>query len=502
MSVNFNVLKNRTLFGKYKLTKIIGRGSFGCVFQGVNILDNSPVAIKVESKSEKAHLLEIESNFLSILKGYGIPEIKSFGYHGQFYILVEELLGLNLSQIKYLYHNLTLKDVSMLAIQILDRIEYVHSKNIIHRDIKPENFVFGYKNNNSTLYIIDFGISRKYRSARKHLKFQLLGKMFGTVRFASYNASRGVEQSRRDDLESIGYMLIYLATGKLPWQGISLRDHNHAKKYTEMLLLKKYLSYEVICKNLPSEFIDYLKYCRNLSFEQNPDYEYLRNLFRNILFKLNTINDLKFSWIRKQNLKNKDLNENKYINFLRRKQSSQTRLFKAIQLSLGKEAKRNDEINSLSKDKNEIILNKNDNNNIHLKMTSEEETQNTKFDALDSSTIFPNKDELSYNSLFAHYNMNVIGFQDEQKIYEENITRINSIKNKKVNISPLNKNNNILNIKDCNNNIELNTYNYNEKKAIKQRINILNSNKNNNINKEKANKQYNLSLILDNKYLE
>ena len=86
---------------------------------------------------------------------------------------------------------------------------------------------------------------------------------------------------------------------------------------------------------------------------------------------------------------------------------------------------------------------------------------------LDSSNIFPNKDELSYNSLFAHYNMNVIGFQDEQKIYEENITRINSIKNKKVNISTLNKNNNILNIKDCNNNIELNTYNYNDKKSNK-----------------------------------
>ena len=508
MSTNFNVLKNRTLFGKYKPTKIIGKGSFGCVFQGTNILDNSQVAIKVESKSSKAHLLEIESNFLSILKGYGIPEVKSFGYHGQFYILVEELLGLNLQQIKCLYNDLTLKDISMIAIQILDRIEYVHSKNIIHRDIKPENFVFGYKNNNSTLYIIDFGISRKYRSARKHLKFQLLGKMFGTVRFASYNASRGVEQSRRDDLESIGYMLIYLATGKLPWQGISLRDQNHAKKYTEMLLLKKYLSYEVICRGLPSEFIEYIKYCRNLSFEQNPDYEYLRNLFRNILIKLNTTNDLKFSWIRKRNCKNRNLNKNKYINFLRRKQSSQTRLFKAIQQSLGKEEKRNKEINSYSKDKNKIILiNKNDNNdnNMHFRGTSEEETQNTKFDVLDSSYVFSNKgelskDELAYNSLFAHYNMNVIGFQDEQKIFEENITRINSIKNKKVNIYSLNKNNNsTLNINDYKNNIELNTYNYNEKKAIKQRIHLLNSDKS---NKDKENNQYNLSLILDKKYLK
>ena len=117
-------------------------------------------------------------------------------------------------------------------------------------------------------------------------------------------------------------------------------------------------------------------------------------------------------------MKNKNLNENKYINFLRRKQTSQSRLFKAIQLSLGKEKKRKNE-NSFSKDKNKIItININKNDNIHLRATSKEETQNTKFDALESSNFFSNKDELSYNSLFAHYNMNVIGFQDEKKIYE------------------------------------------------------------------------------------
>ena len=236
MMTKYDVLKNRNLFGKYKLIKIIGKGSFGCVFEGINIKDNSKVAVKVERRNSTVNLLQVESNFLSILKGFGIPEIKSFGYHGNFYILVQELLGYNLMQISNMIKTFSLKDIAMIAIQIIDRIEYVHSKNIIHRDIKPENFVFG--KNNSILYIIDFGISRKYRSARKHLKFQLLGKMFGTVRYASYNASRGLEQSRRDDLESIGYMLIYLATRRLPWQGINIKDKDQVKKYLEMLLLK------------------------------------------------------------------------------------------------------------------------------------------------------------------------------------------------------------------------------------------------------------------------
>ena len=231
---NFNMLKKKIILKKYRLDKIIGKGSFGCVFEGVCLKDKSKVAVKVENKNAEYKLLEIESNYLSILKGYGIPEIKSFGIHGNFYVMVEELLGYNLMKLKNNIKCFSLKDIAMIAIQILDRIEYVHSKNIIHRDIKPENFVIGYKNN-SIIYIIDFGISRKYRSSRtgKHLKYQILGKMFGTVRYASYNASRGVEQSRRDDLEAIGYMLIYLAKGSLPWKGINLKEKDGHKKYLQ-----------------------------------------------------------------------------------------------------------------------------------------------------------------------------------------------------------------------------------------------------------------------------
>ena len=493
----YNSLKNKKIFGKYRINKMIGRGSFGCVFQGRNVLDGTKVAIKFEKKNSKENLLIVESNYLSLLKGFGVPEIKSFGYHGNFYVLVEELLGSNLMQIKRAIQKFTIKEISMIAIQIIDRIEFVHSKNIIHRDIKPENFVFGL-NNDSTLYIIDFGISRKYRSERKHLKFQMLGKLFGTVRYASYNASRGIEQSRRDDLESIGYMLIYLSTGNLPWQGVNLKDKNISKKYVEMLLLKKYLSYEVLCKGLPNEFISYVKYCRNLKFEEDPDYERLRNLFKSILLKNNEIYDLKFSWIvKKNNSKNKDLKEkNKYVNLLRRKQSPQMRLLRKIQKSLEKDDK------DKSKKSSNVIEIKD--NIKHIRETSDETTQYTKSDDFEEINFNSNsntKSKLSYNSLLAHYDMDVKGFEDEQKMYKENISRINSIKNKRIDNF------------DIYSKIELKSYkkknsNKNKKKEkIKNITNIsLNLNKNlfkesnnNNTryNSEKVKMKYNLYNIMN-----
>ena len=427
--MSFNILKNKILFKKYKIEGLLGKGSFGCVFRGINLKDNSELAIKVERKDAKSHLLEIESNFLSILKGYGIPEIKSYGRTAYFYVLVEEILGPNLTNIKN-KQSFTLKDISMIAIQIIDRIEYIHSKNIIHRDIKPENFTIGYKNQ-STIYIIDFGISKKYKSSRtgKHVKYSLTGKLFGTVRYISYNASRGVQQSRRDDLESIGYMLIYLCSGKLPWQGLKFKDINARKKYLEMLYLKKFTPPEILCKGLPIEFVEYIKYCKNLAFEQTPDYEYLRNRFRTILLKMNQINDLKFTWLTKiniqkqnKNLKTKILDKKettntntKYINLLRRKQSPQTRLYRAIQHSLEKDDKSIKSLRTkseLSCEEKNLLPNKKINIDIYDRGISEDGLRNK----LNNSYL--SKDIISYNSHLAQYNMNVLGFQDEKKIYQ------------------------------------------------------------------------------------
>ena len=500
---NYNILKKKVIFGKYKLLKIIGNGSFGCVFSANNILDNSLVAVKVEKRNGKLHLLEFESNYLSMLKGFGIPEIKSFGYNKYFYFLVEELLGSNLIQIKYKINKFTLKDIAMIGIQMIDRIEYVHSKNILHRDIKPENFVKGYKDD-SIIYIIDFGISRKYKSSRtgKHLKFRITGKVFGTLRYISYNATRGVEQSRRDDLESIGYILILLATGDLPWQGVSRKEHDRKKKYLEILLLKKYTPIEVLCKNLPIEFVDYIKYCKNLQFEQDPNYEYLRNLFKSILLKINEINDMKFSWcliksffLKKKNSKNDDIKKgkNKYINFLRRKETPQKRLFKSIQDSLKKERKnekrkKEKQYSDLTSQKN-IDLMEDSNNIIYNRGVSEDAKNSSKFD---ESYFSISK---SYNSLLVYYNLKVNGFQDENKLDKENIAIINSIKNRNnINISS-EKNYNI-HIQDNN---KVNSLSSNNSKyLVKAMLNLINYSK---LDINKKNKKFNISIDLDKKYL-
>ena len=397
--LNYDSLKNKLLFKKYKIDKILGKGSFGWVYKGKNIIDNSDVAIKAERKDSNYHLLETESNFLSILKGYGIPEIKSYGLSGKFYILVQELLGDNLSQIKLTLNNFTLKDIAMMAIQILDRIEFVHSKNIIHRDIKPENFLIGYRNN-SIIYLIDFGISRKFRSSRtgKHIRFSLTKRLFGTVRYTSYNASRGAEQSRRDDLESIGYMLIYLIKGNLPWKGIKLKADNAYKKYIEMLNLKKTISPEDLCFGLPSQFINYIKYCKNLAFEQDPDYEYLRNLFKNILFSRNQINDMNFSWSKtnSENILKLNMNNKKYINLSKRKESPHTRLYRSIQNSLKKDEK------SIKRGKYQLSVEGrnilSDRNNV-----------------IDNSNL---SKDITYNSLLAQYNVDISKFLGENKIFE------------------------------------------------------------------------------------
>ena len=397
--LDYNILKKKLFFKKYKINKVLGKGSFGWVYKGKNIIDNSDVAIKAERKDSYSHLLESESNFLSILKGFGIPEIKSYGLSGRFYILVEELLGDDLSQIKLILNNFTLKDIAMMAIQILDRIEFVHSKNIIHRDIKPENFLIGYRNN-SIIYLIDFGLSRKFRSSKtgKHIRFSLTKRIFGTVRYNSYNASRGVEQSRRDDLESIGYMLIYLIKGNLPWKDVKLKADNAYKKYIEMLNLKKTTSPEDLCFGLPSQLADYIKYCKNLKFEQDPDYEYLRNLFKNILFSRNQINDMNFSWSKLNSGKILKLNMNnkKYVNLSKRKESPHTRLYRAVKNSLKKDEK------SINRGKCQLSV----------------EERNISSDGnkdIDNSNL---SKDIIYNSLLEQYNEDISKFQDVNKIFE------------------------------------------------------------------------------------
>ena len=186
----------------------------------------------------------------------------------------------------------------MIALQVLERIEIVHSNYFIHRNIKPDVFYIG-KEDPNIIYLTNLCLVSKYRSSttKNHIKFKLTGKLFGTIRFASPNALKGGQQSRKDDLISIGYMLIYFMKKKLPWQHI--KASNPTDKYIKIYKMKKEIRPENLCYNLPWEIAEYMKYVQYLGFEQNPDYQYLKNLFKSILNNLEfNIDHFCFSWIK------------------------------------------------------------------------------------------------------------------------------------------------------------------------------------------------------------
>ena len=191
---------NHIIFGKYKVNKVIGAGSFSSIFQGKNILNNELVAIKTELNKKVIKYLQDEAYFLIYLKGFGIPEVKSFGIYKNYKILVETLLGVDLMKLFNKLSRINIKDICMIFIQLLDRLEFIHSKYIIHRDLKPENIMFDLEEK-KYIYLIDFGLAKKYRSGKtkKHIKYKITNMLIGSERYCSLNAMTGGEQSRRDD---------------------------------------------------------------------------------------------------------------------------------------------------------------------------------------------------------------------------------------------------------------------------------------------------------------
>ena len=213
-SKNF-IRKYPLIFKKFRVLNHLSKGAFSDIYAGINISTKEKVAIKIEERYIIDKYLETECFFLFSLKGLGIPKVISFGHNKEYDILVMPLLGKSLHEIQRSKNfNFEFKDICLIAIQIIERIQWVHSQKIIHRDIKPDNFLIGL-NDPNIIYLIDFGLSKKYRSSTtgNHIKYSKLKKFVGSLRYASVNALKLREQSRRDDLESIGYMLIYLIKG-------------------------------------------------------------------------------------------------------------------------------------------------------------------------------------------------------------------------------------------------------------------------------------------------
>ncbi|CAA0816185.1 casein kinase 1-like protein 2 [Striga hermonthica] len=283
---------------KFRLGRKIGSGSFGEIYLGTNIQTNEEVAIKLENVKTKHPQLLYESKLYKLLQGgTGIPNVRWFGVEGDYNVLVMDLLGPSLEDLfNFCSRKLSLKTVLMLADQMINRVEFIHSKSFLHRDIKPDNFLMGLGRRANQVYAIDFGLAKKYRdsSTHQHIPYRENKNLTGTARYASMNTHLGIEQSRRDDLESLGYVFMYFLRGSLPWQG--LKAGNKKQKYEKISEKKVSTSIEALCRSYPSEFASYFHYCRSLRFDDKPDYAYLKRIFRDLFIREGFQFDYVFDW--------------------------------------------------------------------------------------------------------------------------------------------------------------------------------------------------------------
>jgi serine/threonine protein kinase len=305
----------------YKLDarRKLGSGAFGDIYYGVNIKFNEEVAIKLEPTHTRHPQLFYESKlYMALQGGVGIPKLHWCGSQGNYNILIMDLLGHSLEDyFNFCKRKFTLLTTVMVVDQMLSRIEFIHSRNFIHRDVKPDNFLMGKGSKKHQVYAIDFGLAKRYRDPRTglHIPYKDGKSLTGTARYASVNTHLGIEQSRRDDIEGLGYILVYFMRGNLPWQGLKARTVK--EKYEKIKEKKISTSLEALCQGFPDEFKTFIQYARDLKFEDRPDYSYLKNLLRQICEKNQlSFNYNKYDWILKKtaelnNEENKENSKNK-----------------------------------------------------------------------------------------------------------------------------------------------------------------------------------------------
>jgi len=308
--------------GDYRLVDKIGSGHFGIVFRAIHVTKGHYAAVKLEP-IRKGRDFSMLKNEYNVYKKFSsgeriVPNVYWFGSEKGYNVLIMELFGKSLEDLFIsCSKHFTLKTVLMLADQMITLIQGVHEKKFIHRDITPGNFLIGYGEKANKLFLIDFGYSKTFWNTRLHKHRPNRGRknLVGTPEFASINAQKRQDSSRRDDLESLGYILLYFMIGKLPWQNIKVDKPWQKKEKISKIMVST--SINDLCTGLPKEFKLYLSYCRGLNFEEEPDYSYLRSIFQKLLKNMSFKCDNTFDWNIQDEIKDQDRGNIKEENITR-----------------------------------------------------------------------------------------------------------------------------------------------------------------------------------------
>lgn len=307
----------------YKCGSKIGEGSFGIIFEGVNVINNTPVAIKFEPRKCDAPQLRDEYRSYRILSNLpGIPQAYFFGQEGVHNILIIDLLGPSLEDLfDWCNRKFSISTVIQISKQMISLVRSIHDNNLIYRDIKPDNFLIGRPNTqtSNSIFIVDFGMAKQYRDPKLkiHIPYREKKAPSGTARYMSINTHLGKEQLRRDDLESLGHVFLYFLRGSLPWQG--LKAPTNKLKFEKIGIKKKNISINDLCYGFPIQFNQYLNYVKNLKFDETPDYDYLIDLMNKALNNLGQdinpdINLIHYDWMDLNNGKGWDSTLNRKSN--------------------------------------------------------------------------------------------------------------------------------------------------------------------------------------------
>ncbi|CAG9317754.1 unnamed protein product [Blepharisma stoltei] len=292
--VELNIKAETILAQRFQIGTLIGKGSFGKVYFAIDLQSNKEVAVKIETKKSKHSQLSNESTILQELQGIvGIPRYVFSSDQGEYNILVMELLGESIrSKFSKCNKIFSLKTTLLISEQMLDRIKSLHDHGYIHRDIKPQQFVTPYCDKENLIYLIDYGLSKKYiNKLGFHIPYTENCPFAGTYYYASINCHTGIQQGRRDDLESMLYSIAFLLRGDLPWIPNSKQKFSAARIH----VIKLKTSPLKLMKDAPYDFSELLCYVKSLQYDTRPDYDYIKGILSELKRKVN-VNDNIFDW--------------------------------------------------------------------------------------------------------------------------------------------------------------------------------------------------------------